>query len=213
MKIKILILLTLLSSCLCVYAEAPQPPKPQIELPVALNTIEKPNIESPTLTTTKAYLKKDLDYSNVETEIASKYHSVAPQIWEKYFKKQTKLATKLWKKQAILNNQKYKTSYARVLVYLNEDGSLKFYDIKSSCVPKGDTEFIKTIEESVLWKVKFEKLPSEYKGNMLVFTIKFHSNLPNSFNVKNIEWRRYGIADIEVGKEKSTFFVKENVSR
>ena len=201
----------LLSNSICAWAETPPPPKPDITV-IKNENIEKPVVVNP-IAHTKSYLKKSLNYSQISPEVVFRYEDMDHNIWENYFKRQTKLITKAWKKQTILKNPKYNTSYARVLVYLNQDGCLKFYDIKSSCIPKDDTEFMKTVEESVLWKLKLEKLPSEYKNSIIAFTIKFHTKLPNSISAKNIEWNRYGIADIEVGKEKSTLYIKESVLR
>lgn len=149
-------------------------------------------------------------YGDNKYIIVSDYKKVLQDDWEKYFKKQTKLLKKTWKKEVILKEDKYKTSYARVLFFVNRNGNILSYQVKSSCIPKGDTKFMGSVENTIKKFAKFNALPANYNNDLIVFTIKFNSYIPKKYqNAKNIEWDRYGIADIELSQNKSYFILEK----
>ena len=125
-----------------------------------------------------------------------------------YFKSQTKNVQKVWQKESIIKSTKYKTSYARVFFKLGNNGEILSYKIKSSCIPKDDTEFLQAVERTVS-TIKFNKIPTSYKNKDFNFTIKFNSYL-SDYKRKNIDWHSYGIANIEVGESNSYFILKED---
>lgn len=152
-------------------------------------------------------LEKSLDYTSIIFTVKNNYKGINQNTWNMYFKSQAKRVQKQWCKEALLKNPKYNTSYARVLLFVDKDGSIRNYDIKSSCIPKNDKEYIKLVK-LFLNNFKFDKLPSGYNADVIGFSIKFHSIPPSKINMNNLEWDRYGVADIEVSNKRSMYINK-----
>jgi hypothetical protein len=166
-------------------------------------------VSKPALKKYASIENRSLNYKLVEKEVTASFNTIDTNTWDDYFKKQAKTIQKNWKKEAILKNVHYKTSFARILVYVNKNGEITSYDIKSSCIPKGDTQFIESVE-LVLDKTKsFDALPSRYNYKEIAFTIKFHTNTPATINKVNIDWERYGVADIEIGKNNYEVLIQK----
>lgn len=124
--------------------------------------------------------------------------------WQKYFTKYSHKLRKNWKKnKQLYNNKNYNTSYARVLFKVDKNGKILSYDIKSSCVPFNDTIFIEKVKQTIDLAGKPAPLPAIYKDDDVEFTIKFHIHLPDQINTQNIDWIRYGIADVELDNRKA----------
>lgn len=169
------------------------------------STEQQPQIEEQQEKETVKYTYADNKYA-----IISSYKKVLQDDWEKYFNKQTKLLKKSWKKEVKLKDDKYKTSYARVLFFVNRNGNILSYQIKSSCIPKDDKIFMNSVEDTIKKIGKFNPLPSNYNNDLIVFTVKFNSYIPKKYqNSKNVEWDRYGIADIELSQNKSYFLLEK----
>ena len=150
------------------------------------------------------------NYGDNKYSVVNSYRNVLQKDWEKYFTKQSKQLTKIWKKETILKNIKYKTSYARIMFFVSKKGEILSYQIKSSCIPKDDTVFLDSIENTIKKFGKFDILPSNYNKDFIVFTVKFNSYIPPKYqNVKNIEWDRYGVVDIEISQNKSYFILEK----
>lgn len=143
-----------------------------------------------------------------EKNIALHYNQTERSTWNKYFKAQAKTIKKSWRKNKNLFSPKYKTSYARVLVAIDKNGKIVSYKIKSSCVPCGDEIFIKQVNQTINSIGKFDSLPTDYKYDLLIFTVKFHSKLSQDLNLNRIDWQRYGFADIEIDKQGADIILK-----
>ncbi|MCM1265837.1 MAG: hypothetical protein NC200_06525, partial [Candidatus Gastranaerophilales bacterium] len=107
--------------------------------------------------------------------ITLNYNRIERSTWNKYFKAQAKIIKKNWRKNKSLFSPKYKTSYARVLIAVDKNGEILSYKIKSSCVPTNDEIFINQVKKTINSIGKFDNLPSNYRYNILIFTVKLHS--------------------------------------
>lgn len=136
------------------------------------------------------------------------YNRIERSTWNKYFKAQAKIIKKNWRKNKSLFSSKYKTSYARVLIAVDKNGEILSYKIKSSCVPSNDEIFINQVKKTINSIGKFDNLPSNYRYSILIFTVKFHSKLPQDLNTIKIDWQRYGFADIEIDKRGADIILK-----
>lgn len=143
-----------------------------------------------------------------ENNITLNYNRIERSTWNKYFKAQAKTVKKNWRKNKSLFSPKYKTSYARVLIAIDRNGEILSYKIKSSCVPCKDEIFINQVKQTLNSIGKFDSLPSDYRYNFLIFTVKFHSKLPQDINTVKIDWQRYGFADIEIDKRGVDIILK-----
>lgn len=143
-----------------------------------------------------------------ERDLIYYYNHISSSEWNKYFRKQAKKIKRHWKNNKVLFSPEYETSYVRVLIKLNKYGEIISYDIKSSCVPYNNSEFTKHIKSTINNIGYFEPLPQNYGYDYAVFTIKFHSELPQKINKSNIDWNKYGIADIEVDKKSAEVVIR-----
>ena len=154
----------------------------------------------------------DFEYGKYETIITEQYNKVEKSQWNRYFKKCSKKFIKNWKyNKELFKNNNYKTSYARVMLIVDKEGQILSYKIKSSCIPYKDTDFLEKIEYSIKTVNKLAPLPENYKYDFIEFTIKFHTKLPDSINSKNIDWERYGVADIEIDNRNKNIFLKSRL--
>lgn len=146
------------------------------------------------------------------TDINKFYQKVENSEWEKYFENFAKYYKKSWKKnKQIFQDKKYKTSYARVLFVIDKDGNV-LSQIKSSCVPHGDTIFLAKVRQTINSGDSYTPLPTGYDGDYIIFTVKFHTNLPYNLKDKSndsIDWDRYGIADIELDNRDTKIILKD----
>lgn len=148
------------------------------------------------------------DYKKIQKEIEYNYSNVPTKEWEKYFNNQTKLISNQWKKEkSILNNDKYKTAYVRVLFFISNKGKILSYQIKSSCIPQYDKNFLKAVEHTISNIKKLKNTPQSFKHNTIVYTVKFNSYLPKFKNTQHVDWNRYGVADVEVASNTSYFLL------
>ena len=148
-------------------------------------------------------------YANCESDVIFSYKKTEAAEWNKYFKSYAKKLKKNFKKnKQIFKDKKYRTSYARIIFIVNKKGELLSYKIKSSCTPANDKEFLNIIKKTIDITSSPAPLPANFENDFIVFTIKFHTNLPNHLNTKNIDWQRYGIADIEMDNHNIEVFLK-----
>lgn len=137
-----------------------------------------------------------------EKNINLNYDRIEQSTWNKYFKSQAKVFRKSWGKNKNLFKPEYKTSFARVLIAIDQNGKIISYKIKSSCVPYKDEIFINQVKQTINTIDKLDSLPSDYRSDFLIFTVKFHTKLPQNLDVVKIDWKRYGYADIELDKRR-----------
>lgn len=143
-------------------------------------------------------------YQRIQKEIEYNYSNVPTKEWEKYFNNQAKIIRKEWKKEkTLLNDDKYKTAYVRVLFFVNNKGDILSYQIKSSCIPKGDKKFIEAVGRTISNIPKLKDTPQSFKHDTIVYTVKISSYLPKFRSTQYVDWNRYGVADVEVASNTS----------
>ena len=151
---------------------------------------------------------ENFSYEEYEKNITLNYNRIEQSTWNKYFKSQAKVLKKNLGKNKNLFTSDYKTSYARVLFVINQNGEIISYNIKSSCVPYNDKLFINQVKQTINAIEKFDSLPSDYRSDFLIFTVKFHSKLPQNLNAGKVDWKRYGYADIDIDKRNTNIILK-----
>ncbi len=143
-------------------------------------------------------------YKNIQAETEYNFLNSDQNEWKQYFNNQAKLIRKQWKKEKVLlNDNKYRTAYVRVLFFVNNKGEILSYQIKSSCIPKGDKKFIEAVERTISNIPKLKDTPQSFKHDTIVYTVKFSSYLPKFRNTQYVDWNRYGVADVEVASNTS----------
>jgi len=128
-----------------------------------------------------------------------------------YLKKQMKKLEKKWKKEAILNQNKYKLSYVRVMFFVDAAGKIQSYRVKSSCFPSDDTAFKMAVYNHIK-TIKFDSLPKDYKNKVIVLTVKFNSFLSPDYLPQRVNSDLYGVADLEIAKNKSCLVMSSKKS-
>lgn len=143
-------------------------------------------------------------YKNIQTETEYNFLNSDQNEWKQYFNNQAKVIRKQWKKEKVLlNDNKYRTAYVRVLFFVNNKGKILSYQIKSSCIPKGDKKFIEAVERTISNIPKLKDTPQSFKHDTIVYTVKFSSYLPKFRSTQYVDWNRYGVADVEVASNTS----------
>lgn len=150
----------------------------------------------------------NFSYAAHEKSMTLNYDRIERSSWNKYFKTQAKTLKKGWQKNKGLFTPEYTTSFARVLFAVNQKGEIISYKIKSSCIPSRDEIFINQLKQTINSIEKFDRLPSDYRYDFIIFTAKFHSTLPKDLNTAKIDWQRYGFADIEIDNHNTNIILK-----
>lgn len=138
-------------------------------------------------------------YSNNEVIYTNFYKSLSASEWNNYFKKYDKELRKNWKKnKQIFANEKYSTSYAKVMFKINKNGEISLYDIKSSCIPSKDELFLEKVKQTIDKTSKLKPLPAKYLYDATVFSIKFYTILPAHTNYSNMTRKACGVSCSEI---------------